>query len=284
MIHRCPHCPFETPYRHVLKKHLQRKRPCTCASADQSSGGEPPSDSHVRGRPKADTTCPRCGKVFSRHQHMMRHMATCAPAPPAESTPGVQELQARVTELEELCRRLLEAQLRHTPVTSVTTNNNTTTNNNNTTTNITTTNNNTTTNISYNINALFNEDISYISEEALETLVRQQNMGVVKMIRDVHFHPHHPENHNIRLKSSKNKQVQVFDGTTWKTDVLDDVLNKVTCHWQTRLVTNTSAVREDPGVATWNMEFNSTDAKVKNDAKTRTLNLMIDHRSSLSSS
>ena len=102
---------------------------------------------------------------------------------------------------------------------------NNTTNNtiNNTTNNITI--NNTQNNI--NINCYGNEDISYITNDVLEEIVKKPMLGIPKLIKMIHLNPEHPENNNIKLVNKNLPFIDYFNGEYWKTADKSTVLGNL---------------------------------------------------------
>ena len=78
---------------------------------------------------------------------------------------------------------------------------------NNVTNNTNNTNNNNTINI--HIHNFGSEDTSYITTDMQKELLVKCSEGLMQMIKIIHFHPDHPENANVRLKSVKQKTVEV---------------------------------------------------------------------------
>ena len=77
------------------------------------------------------------------------------------------------------------------------------------------------------INQFGMEDISYVPGDILTRLVRQMDKGVVELAKVKHFHEKHPENHNIRGLSIKQRMAQVNTGTSWCYLDLDDLLERI---------------------------------------------------------
>lgn len=77
------------------------------------------------------------------------------------------------------------------------------------------------------INQFGMEDISYIPSDILTRLVRQMDKGVVELAKVKHFHEKHPENHNIRGLSLKQRMAQINMGTSWCYLDLDDLLERL---------------------------------------------------------
>lgn len=64
------------------------------------------------------------------------------------------------------------------------------------------------------------EDLSYITSEELDAYVRDTRLGVLNLIREVHFNPNKSMNHNIMGVPKKSKFVAVFKENKWH---LEDV-------------------------------------------------------------
>lgn len=77
------------------------------------------------------------------------------------------------------------------------------------------------------INQFGMEDISYIPRDILTRMVRQMDKGVVELAKVKHFHERHPENHNIRRLSLKQRMAQVNIGSSWCYLDLDDLLERL---------------------------------------------------------
>ena len=53
------------------------------------------------------------------------------------------------------------------------------------------------------INNFGNEDLSYLSSNKINTFIEAPFIGIQKMIDYIHFHPKHPENHNMKITNIK---------------------------------------------------------------------------------
>jgi len=89
------------------------------------------------------------------------------------------------------------------------------------TVNNTNSNNSTTNNNTINIYGLGKEDVSYmLNSKKLPRFVNQildkQKDGVCDLIYMKHFHPDHPENHNVKKMLKKDPVMHFFDGQTWQ--------------------------------------------------------------------
>ena len=86
--------------------------------------------------------------------------------------------------------------------------------------------NNTTNNITNNnnitINAFGDEKIDYITLKELIQFCNDKHFCIPNLIESTHFHPDHPENHNVRLPNKKLKYCQIMRDNKWKTIPKDD--------------------------------------------------------------
>jgi hypothetical protein len=98
-----------------------------------------------------------------------------------------------------------------------------------TSTNTTHTNSHNTINITNNITVkdFGHEDIGYLSKEFLTICFKNRDM--VSLLENIHCDREHPENHTIRLRSQKRKQIELRVNGRWKvhdeTEALKDCIN-----------------------------------------------------------
>jgi hypothetical protein len=79
-----------------------------------------------------------------------------------------------------------------------------------------------------NINNFGNERLDHITPEFTEECIRAyRGDGICSMIEKIHFDPDVPENHNIKLQSSKNKRVYVKESDRWVIKDADHTIDKV---------------------------------------------------------
>ena len=86
--------------------------------------------------------------------------------------------------------------------------------------------NNTTNNITNNnnitIHAFGEEKIDYITLKEKIQFCNDKHFCIPNLIENTHFHPDHPENHNVRLPNKKLKYCQIMRDNEWKTIPKDD--------------------------------------------------------------
>ncbi len=218
MLYKCERCGYTTDRKSSLHNHLSRKHECksllsTVTVADlrlklQSGVKVCPNSSLLDTNPEnvcpnsslLDTTCTDCGKVFkcrtSKYKH--KRLGRCTGSMKAD----VQEMKVQlVAQSDQLAAQAAEiAELKKRPVGS---------------TSIVKTKN--TNNINIHINGFGKEDISYITPEAIAACLKQVYGSVPALIKAVHFHPDHPENHNVRYPNKRDKFLKLAMGDgTWQ--------------------------------------------------------------------
>jgi hypothetical protein len=92
-------------------------------------------------------------------------------------------------------------------------------------------NSNITTNIQNNIELLSykNTDVSSLSDKDILRCINHSNMCIPHLIKEIHFNPNRPENHNIYISNLKNNYILIYDGNKWnlhnRNEVIDDLIN-----------------------------------------------------------
>ena len=66
-----------------------------------------------------------------------------------------------------------------------------------------------------NLNNYGNEDLSHITENFKNQMLKIPFVSIPKMIEEVHFSDKKPENNNIKLTNKKEKYVKVYQGDKW---------------------------------------------------------------------
>ena len=80
------------------------------------------------------------------------------------------------------------------------------------------------------INSHGNENLDYISQNFLNNLLKIPYGAVPKLIKNIHFHPEHPENRNIMITNKKLRWAKVWEGNRWiildKRSVIENMVDK----------------------------------------------------------
>ena len=213
----CKRCGYASRFPQALKRHLQRKKACEPLLRDVSV--EELLDACMlspSAGARRSITCCGCGKAFasvqSRWNHQKRTGCGRADMVERDASAGdegrkVRELETRIQELQEELKRVGKPEVQNVY--------------NNTQT-ITQNNNNTIV-----INGFGKESLEHISAQFLDQCVRRTDKGLVELIERIHFDPRHQENRNLRVTNMKMPIMQVHNGTAWRYDKKDRVLNEL---------------------------------------------------------
>ena len=84
------------------------------------------------------------------------------------------------------------------------------------------------TNIVVNIDSFGNENIEYLDDDTVIDCIKQLHNSVPAIIEKVHFHPKHPENHNIQVTNKKLPYAKVMgENQKWKTMNRSDAIDRM---------------------------------------------------------
>jgi hypothetical protein len=79
------------------------------------------------------------------------------------------------------------------------------------------------------INNFGNENLDYITDNLMKKMLLKGSNSIPSLIKQIHFNPEHPENHNIRIKNKKLKFAEIRENNKWKIKhkkaVLDDLVD-----------------------------------------------------------
>lgn len=189
-------------------------------------------------------TCNRCGESFKLKHHLIQHFHRKVPCLPNLEDLCIRDLLEEIDPQKQFVCLYCEKSFttnkslkRHTETVCKcrqTTHiyNNTNSNNTTNTTNII----NNTYNINNTINIINNfgsENIDYILNDKtfLEKCIKNlRSSGMMNLIERIHYCLNHPENHNVRLKSQRYDQLEIYKNQEWhimdKNTVLDRMITK----------------------------------------------------------
>ncbi len=81
-----------------------------------------------------------------------------------------------------------------------------------------------------NINGFGNENLGYISDQYIRTLLSIPFNALPRLIKDIHCNPQHPENHNIRKTNKRDKFISIYQDGKWtyedKNKLLDNLIDE----------------------------------------------------------
>ena len=80
------------------------------------------------------------------------------------------------------------------------------------------------------LNNFGNENIDYFHQKYFNYLLKTPFSSVPKFLKDLHFNPNHPENHNVKITNKKLPYASVWEGNKWnirdKKQVIENMVVK----------------------------------------------------------
>ena len=241
VLYECECCNFSSKlknnyFRHLkTKKHLKRSeeslpQPLSQESCKKNIPNIPlnipisPPNIPVFLHENSDFSCIFCKSSFSSFSNKRRHELHRCRKNPNYVNKILETKNKKIKKLEmekKKMKREIEKLL--TTVSTTTTNNNTTNNNNN---------------ITYGdvnnnviiVNNYGKENTNYLTEDYLKKLLDKPYGGIQNLIKNIHFHPNHPENHNVKITNKKLPYALVWNDKIWETrnkkEVIEDLVDK----------------------------------------------------------
>ena len=197
---QCERCGCEMSTKGNLLAHLRRKYVCPPTLSDI------PPDSLIEDLTKKtynDTAyeCQHCHKFFNNYQNRWRHYKIC-PKKDSEDDTSIADIK---TKLDHVMKEL--------QVHKDTQNNVITINNNQNITNQTL-NNTTQAALTRPIRNFGNENMMAVPDQFLRSSL--MNLEYATLFENLHCDPDYPENHNIRIKSKKDRELEMYTQDKWK--------------------------------------------------------------------
>lgn len=241
VLYVCPRCQYSSKLRNDLRRHFKRKKPCkvlfkdldiqTCIKMILGEECKPnksikntidntevnSSISHIPNNYNYYQTssessvdddfyeCKYCEKMFNNRQARHKHQLRCE-----------HKLKHYFTK-EEVAQKLAEKdilinELRH-QIGSLLEKVGDTYNTN-----------------TYNIviNPFGKENTSYITADYVNNLINSGPYNSIpKLIKYIHFHPEHKENHNVKIPNKKQSYAQIYNGSKWEYQSKRETIEKM---------------------------------------------------------
>jgi hypothetical protein len=89
------------------------------------------------------------------------------------------------------------------------------------------TNNNVTHITHIHINNFGHENTEYITDDFLGKAVRRIRGAIPMLLRQIHFNPNHPENHNVKLPNKRDKYMMVRRNGEWRHESRKEVIKRM---------------------------------------------------------
>ena len=222
IIYKCLRCGFKAIHKNNFRKHINRVKVCKPVESNISikevrkkfENDSPDCLNKIDLDTKKIITendtenicCKYCNKKFSRKDSLKRHLKNrCKKKKVVKN--DLEDMMIQMSEVKDLIKNQ-----------KIVINNNQQIINkiNNVNNNII-------------VNNFGDENLDYISDKLLTKLLSYPKSSIPKLIKQIHFNPKHPENHNIRIKNKKLKYAEVKENNQWKLKhkktVLDDLVD-----------------------------------------------------------
>lgn len=201
----CKRCGFETAWKQSLKQHLKKKTECDPVLAD-CSREELLQEITKTFESPPQYCCRFCQKAFHASSNRYRHQKTCPQrTTEASDTPLVDQVASMQQQLQTLLQE------------RIATTNHTTHNTHIENMQV----------VNLQFNAFGKENMSHITHTFLDRCVKRTNAGFIDLLQKLHFDQSAKQNANIRVTNKKLPYVETNDGTMWKFERKDCVLNKM---------------------------------------------------------
>jgi hypothetical protein len=216
---KCKRCWYTTDKKFDILRHFDRKNKCS-PSYDSRDTNELREEVMKASEKTSGFPCKYCGKFFSSIPSRCRHAKHHCKSKREEKS-DIDLLKQQVSELTDKISTITS-----TISQTNNTNTNTTTNSNNTNTNTNNTmiNNNTTINMPV---------LRNFGEENMDAIPLQfirdcyMNLNLKMLFEELHCTPEYPENHNVRLKSTKRELLEIYKDNKWKSMCYQDGFREV---------------------------------------------------------
>lgn len=232
--YECRRCSFKTNQKSIFRRHLLRKNICPLKLEElnkyqllkihnfdeeakqfehlhqntQKTHQKTPSIHQNTLLPKKKYICIHCKKEFSRSDSLNRHINNRCKVKNDMFTVLYNKIDMLIKENEELKKQLKKEK----------SNKNNKHNNNSF---------NTVKNNKIEINNYGSENIDYITEKVFKRLLNTPLSAIPKLIELKHFHPEHPENHNIKITNIHDKFAKIYKDKKWLVKHKKDVIQEL---------------------------------------------------------
>ena len=250
VLYTCPRCGFNTTHKTKYTSHLSRKYICKNILSDDSLKNEynkydivekieylkitPNCPNMTHSVPKIthnnpQNQCKYCEKCYSKKCHLTRHLKNCKEKLKDEENKlnllnlvdllnkqleqkdfmtkqMIEQLEEQREQIKEQNQQIKEL-IKKSGI------------------NIGTQNNNIQNNIQ--ILAYGNSDISHLTDKDYVKCLKHSNFCIPHLIKQIHFNPSKPENHNIYISNLKNNYVMIYNGSKWMLNDRDESIQNL---------------------------------------------------------
>jgi hypothetical protein len=218
----CSRCNYTTNSVSNYKKHLLRKNSCETLF-ESISTNDLLQQLDLKQKRNFDYKCEYCEKTFKTPQNKYQHKQRCA-----KNVNISEHVEEKLNALEEEIRNL-KSQISTPPTIAGTSAINTNKNNQNSNNNNNNS-NNVVNQVVINVKSFGQENLSYIEKDKDFLTSCLMSRDIKSLIENIHCDKNHPENHNVRIKSTKQELMETFVDGGWiisdQEETLDELMNK----------------------------------------------------------
>ena len=260
MNHKCSQCEYNSKFSYNVRRHFDRKHGIEIKELPENATQLPenatqlpenatqiPENATVNSIECNSKTlhknqCDKCEKIFAKYCTKVKHIENC---------------KGKINKLQcNYCNEIFtlhQAKYRHQKTCKLKTKNDLTSSdlviqNINTQNNITNNidnrqiinndNRQITNNITLQIRNFGDENKDYLTNAFLLQCYKNGYYGLVEMIENVYFNKEHPENHNVRIGSLKNKYLEIHKDDKWVPQGVNETLNRMINTTATDIILN----------------------------------------------
>ncbi len=236
-IYECSRCGYESNRLSNFKNHINRKYICKPKISDINlneikkkfnieieneenniinnipnlSSKIPIVSSNIYPKIEDNTVCKYCNKKFSSYKNKWRHLKTC------KKKNDIDDQNLKLKNQNEILIKQVEELIKKVSILE---------NNQNVKNSLS---NNVNSFNKINVNNYGCENIDYITDKVFKKLLNTPHSAITKLIELKHFHPNHPENHNIKITNIHDKFAKIYKDNKWlishKKDVISDLVD-----------------------------------------------------------
>jgi predicted RNA-binding Zn-ribbon protein involved in translation (DUF1610 family) len=205
VVYKCPRCGYESNQKTNYRTHLQRKLICEPRFSDI------PTTRLLKElfqKQKGQYECDLCGKVFLSPQSKYQHKQRCKLKYVNSTADNNIDNDKRIAILEEKISKLESERIHNVHNTT-----------------------NNTQNIQINLNGQVKlrefgcENLNAIPHSLVETLF--MDLKFRELLESLHCDPDYPENHNVRIKSTKPELLEIYRNNRWDVMTFVNGLNEL---------------------------------------------------------
>lgn len=205
-VYSCDHCNYHTKVKGNYLKHLKTMKHQRLSESHLVVTLESPKSIKIQSTP---FPCKYCGKPFKYKQGMYRHIKhRCSLALNETNTKEVVEYNSMKEEIKKL--KIENEALKSQHKNFINTQNN----------------------LNIHINALGHEELDHITDQVIIRCIGQVYNSIPHLLKQIHCHPDHPENANVKIPNKKLPYASVYKQKTgkWETlprnAVIDDMVDR----------------------------------------------------------